>query len=62
MAPDTTLWTCYPSTNTLIEIDASDPDAIDTNFYAIDTTIIGVKEVLDDSMLITMSLEVIRHH
>jgi hypothetical protein len=57
MAPDTTLWTCYANTDTLIQIDASDPEAIDTNFYAIDTAIIGVKEVLDDSMLITISFD-----
>jgi hypothetical protein len=57
MAPDTTLWTCYANTDTLIQIDASDPEAIDTNFYAIDTAIIGVKKVLDDSLLIAMSLD-----
>jgi len=57
MAPDTTLWTCYSGTDTLIQIDASDPEAIDTNFFAIDTTLIGIAGVIDDSMLIAWSFD-----
>jgi len=52
MAPDTTLWTCYPGTNTLIKIDASDPDAIDTNFYEMDSLLGGIIGITLDSMLL----------
>jgi len=55
MAPDTTLWTCYPGTNTLIEVDASNPEAIDTNFYEMDSTLGAVLEVVDDSLLLIMN-------
>ena len=57
MAPDTTLWTCYPGTNTLIKIDASDPDAIDTNFYEMDSTFGIVIDIIDDSILIAVRHE-----
>ncbi len=55
MAPDTTLWTCYSGTDTLIQIDASDPDAIDTNFFAIDSILNGIADVIQDTILIAMS-------
>jgi len=54
LAPDTTLWTCYPGTHTLIEIDASDPEAIDTNFYEMDSTIWGIADIIQDTILLVM--------
>ncbi len=54
MAPDTTLWTCYPGTDTLIEIDASDPDAIDTNFYEMDSLLGATLGIADDSLLLVI--------
>jgi len=55
LAPDTTLWTCYPSTTTLIEIDASNPEAIDTNFYEMDSTLGIVLGIEQDTVLIVVS-------
>ena len=55
LAPDTSLWTCYPGTNTLIEIDASNPDAIDTNLYEMDSTLGSVLGIVQDTILIIMS-------
>ncbi len=52
MAPDTTLWTCYPGTHTLIKIDASDPEAIDTSFYEMDSLLGAVIDIFHDSVLI----------
>jgi len=52
LAPDTSLWTCYPGTNTLIEIDASNPEAIETNFYEMDSVMGCVIDVYHDSILI----------
>ena len=69
MAHDTTLWTCYRGIDTLIKIDASNPSSVDTEFYDIDTALIVILGIVDDSMLIvfcnisgTRSLKTINIH
>ena len=52
MAEDTTLWSVYVATDTLVKIDASNPDAIDASFYAMDSLLTGVEGIIDDSLLL----------
>jgi len=52
MADDTTLWFVEPGTDNLIEVDASNPDAIDTNFYDMDSLMYRVLGIVNDSMLL----------
>lgn len=48
---DSTIWSCYVA-DTLVEIIASDPENIDTNFYSVDSTINAALGIVDDSILI----------
>jgi len=48
---DSTIWSCYTG-DTLVEIIATDPDNIDTNFYSVDSTINSALGIVDDSILI----------
>ena len=54
MDGDTNIWFVMPFTDTLVKVDVSNPSAIDTDFFDVDSVGIQVVGIVDDTILIVI--------